>query len=96
MEFIIKNNFSQLAFGFLFGILITVLGAFLFTLYIDKGSFIVTVKFMYYHNSLGKLITLGALFNVALVYFLFKKDKDQIAKGVIVSLIAITLSTLFI
>ena len=91
-----KNNFSQLAFGFLFGILITVLGAFLFTLYLDKGSFIATVKFMYYHNSLGKLITLGALFNVALVYFLLKKDKDQIAKGVIVSLIAITLSTLFI
>lgn len=91
-----KNNTLEIIMGFVLGIVITILGAFLFTLYLNKGSFIATVKYMYYHNSLGKLITLGALFNVALVYFLFKKDKDQIAKGVIVSLIAITLSTLFI
>ena len=75
-----KNNTLEIIMGFVLGIVITILGAFLFTLYLNKGSFIATVKYMYYHNSLGKLITLGALFNVALVYIYLKKTKIKSLK----------------
>lgn len=47
------------------------------------------------NGNLGKLITLGALLNMAIVFLLFKKDKDLMAKGVILSIFILTIYTIF-
>ncbi|MFC4738796.1 hypothetical protein ACFO3U_02195 [Flavobacterium ponti] len=47
-------------------------------------------------GNLGKLITLGALLNIGIVYWLFKKNKDLMAKGVILSIFILTIYTVFV
>lgn len=89
-----SKSISQIAIGVVLGFIITLLGMFIFSLVIDKGSFFPTLKYLYYHEALGRTITMGALLNIVLVYFLFRKNKDEMVKGVIYSLVLITLITL--
>jgi hypothetical protein len=45
---------------------------------------------------LGKIITLGAILDLILFYVLLKFNKELMARGVVLALIALTLITLFV
>jgi hypothetical protein len=47
-------------------------------------------------SNLSKLLSLGAVLNILLVFYLFHKDKDEIAKGVVFSVILLFIITFFV
>lgn len=82
--------------GILIGLLVSFIGSFLFISVFTSMDFIDGFTQLKTQGSLGKLITLGALLNIGIVFLLFKKNKDIMAKGVILSIFILTIYTLFI
>lgn len=87
---------KDLFIGVLLGLLTSLIGTFLFITFFTSMDFVEGYINLKAQGSLGKLITLGALLNIGLVLLLFKKNKDQMAKGVILSLFILTIYTLFV
>jgi hypothetical protein len=81
--------------GVLIGLVTSFIGCVLFILLFTSMGFIEGFEYMKNQGSLGKLITLGALLNMGIVFLLFKKNKDVMAKGVILSIFILTIYTLF-
>ncbi|TEB40476.1 hypothetical protein D0809_30415, partial [Flavobacterium circumlabens] len=48
------------------------------------------------HGYLGKIITLGTILDLAVFAILLKKDKEFMARGVILAVIVLAISTMFI
>jgi hypothetical protein len=82
--------------GFLLGIIGAMLGVFLFITFITSYDFFEGITILKSQNSLGKLIALGAVINVALFFLLLKFQKDVMARGVVLATIALTIATLFV
>jgi len=82
--------------GVFIGLLVTFIGCFLFLELFTNVGFSKAFQHIKSDGNLGKVITLGALLNVAVVFFLFKKNKDMMAKGVILSIFILTIYTVFI
>lgn len=82
--------------GIFIGLFVTFIGCFLFLEFFTEVGFAAAFQYIKSDGNLGKVITLGALLNVAVVFFLFKKDKDMMAKGVILSILILTIYTIFI
>ncbi len=82
--------------GIFIGLATAFIGSFLFITLFTSMNFVEGFTNLKQQGSLGKLITLGALLNVAVVFFLFKKNKDMMAKGVIFSIFILTVYTIFI
>ncbi|MFT5753706.1 MAG: hypothetical protein ACI9FW_001579 [Flavobacterium sp.] len=81
--------------GVLIGLITSFIGCFLFITFFTSMDFVEGYTNLKAQGSLGKLITLGALLNMGIVFLLFKKNKDEIAKGVILSILILTIYTLF-
>lgn len=82
--------------GSILGLLVAFIGCYIFLeLFTDVG-FITAFQYLKLDGNLGKVITLGALLNVGLVFLLFKKNKDMMAKGVIFSIFILTIYTIFV
>ncbi|MBS7785871.1 hypothetical protein KIH23_01055 [Flavobacterium sp. CYK-55] len=89
-----KNK--DLMIGVLLALLTTFLGTFLFIkLFTDMG-YLTGMHLYKEQGMLGKILTLGAILNIILFYFLIKKDREEISQGVILGLIIITVVTLFL
>ena len=86
---------ADLFIGVLIGLATSFVGCFLFISLFTSMDFIEGYNHLKANGNVGKLITLGALFNIAIVFLLFKKNKDMIAKGVILSLFILTIYTIF-
>lgn len=82
--------------GFLLGIIGAILGVFLFITFFTSYDFLEGITILKSQNSVGKLIALGAVINVALFFLLLKFQKDVMARGVVLATIALTLATLFV
>ena len=82
--------------GVILGLLVTALGCFAYLEFFTSLGFTTAFKQLKMSGNLGKVITLGALLNVVVVLLLFKKNKDTMAKGVILSLFILTIYTLFV
>jgi hypothetical protein len=82
--------------GIFMGLLVSFIGCFLFLEFFTNVGFVKAFQYMKMDGNLGKVITLGALLNVGVVFLLFKKDKDMMAKGVIFSIFILTIYTLFV
>lgn len=82
--------------GIIIGLLVAFMGCFLFLEFFTNVGFVKAFQYMKMDGNLGKVITLGALLNVGVVFLLFKKDKDMMAKGVIFSIFILTIYTLFV
>ena len=82
--------------GFFIGLVVAFIGCFLFLEFFTNVGFVKAFQYMKMDGNLGKVITLGALLNVGVVFLLFKKDKDMMAKGVIFSIFILTIYTLFV
>ena len=82
--------------GFLLGIIGAMLGIFLFITFFTSYDFLEGITILKSKKSLGKLIALGAVINVALFFLLLKFQKDVMARGVVLATIALTIATLFV
>ena len=81
--------------GFLLGIIGAILGVFLFITFFTSYDFLEGISILKSQNSLGKLIALGAVINVALFFLLLKFQKDVMARGVVLGTISLRIATLF-
>lgn len=86
---------KDLFIGVLIGLITSFIGCFLFITFFTSMDFTEGYTNLKAQGSLGKLVTLGALLNIGIVLLLFKKNKDEMAKGVILSLFILTIYTLF-
>lgn len=89
-------NKIDLLYGFLIGIIATVLGSYLFLAMFTDYGFMEGIQIMKSRNQLGKIITLGAILNLAMFFILLKINKELMARGVILALIILTIITLFV
>lgn len=89
-------NKIELVYGFLIGIIATVLGSYLFLAMFTDYGFMEGIQIMKSRNQLGKIITLGAILNLAMFFILLKLNKELMARGVILALIILTIITLFV
>lgn len=72
------------------------IGSFVFIELVAGMDFIQGLQFYRAHQMLGKIITLGAILNLLLFFVLLKKNKEQMARGVVLGLIVLTVVTLVI
>jgi hypothetical protein len=86
----------DLIYGVLIGVVCCFLGSFLFVTLFTKYGFMEGVAAMREQDSLGKLITLGAVVDLIVFFVLLKYNKDLMARGVILSLILLSIFTLLI
>ncbi|HBK82037.1 MAG TPA: hypothetical protein DDZ41_00305 [Flavobacterium sp.] len=81
--------------GIIIGVLVALLGSFLYLEFVTGLGFKTAFEHTKATRNMGKVISLGALLNLFVVLFLFKKNKDTMAKGVIFSLFVLTIYSLF-
>lgn len=89
-------NKIDLVYGFFIGLLTAGLGSFIFIELATDYSFFEGILAMKLNGYLGKIITLGAILDLILFYVLLKFNKELMARGVVLALIALTLITLFV
>jgi len=81
--------------GFLIGILVCILGIFLFITFFTDFDFLSGVQSMKSEGKLGKLITLGAILDLIAFAILLKINKEMMARGVVLAVICIAIFTIF-
>lgn len=82
--------------GFLVGIFTSLLGSYLFIKFFtnfDISTGIQTIKEMGY---LGKIITIGTTLDLAVFLILLNRNKEMMARGVILAVIVLAVSTIII
>ena len=82
--------------GLVLGLIIGLLGTLVVILIMTKGNQSLSNGFQYMRNigSIGKVITLGAVPNLLLFFYLLKKNKEMMARGIILALFILTIVTL--
>jgi hypothetical protein len=89
-------NKKELLLGFLIGIATTLLGSYLFITFFTEFKFIAGIQIMKSQGNLGKLITLGSILTLIAFGILLKMNKEIMARGVVLAVIALAILTLFI
>ena len=91
---------TDLLIGTLIAIAATAVGVFLyigvFMVWLNHYTFEEGLRLTGMYGNMGKVITLGAILNIAIFFFLLKKNKDLMARGVVFGTILLALVTLFI
>jgi hypothetical protein len=82
--------------GFAFGILLALLGAYLFIIFITQYDFWEGYQLMKKQGNIGKLITLGAVPNLILFFILLKLQKEMMARGVVLASIIIAILSIIL
>jgi len=89
-------NKKDLLIGFAIGILASLLGMFLYITLIVHTDFITGIQSMKNEGHLGKIVTLGSILDLIAFGILLKMNKELMARGVVLAVIALTIATLFI
>lgn len=89
-------NKIDLLYGFIIGILLAMLGVFLFILIFTDYGFLYGIQIMQANNSVGKLITVGAILNLGMFFILLKVQKELMARGVLLATIILAIITIFV
>ncbi|MFY8111737.1 MAG: hypothetical protein ACOVKP_07000 [Flavobacterium sp.] len=87
-------NKIDVLYGFLIGLAASLLGSFLFMTFFTDYEFIEGVQILKSQGYLGKLITVGSLLDLAAFGILLKINKELMARGVVFSVIILTIITL--
>ena len=88
-------NKIDLLLGFVVGILASLIGCFLFITFFTDFDFLAGIQAMKSEGKLGKLITLGSILDLVAFGILLKMNKDIMARGVVLAVIVIAVTTLF-
>ncbi len=89
-------KYSHLFIGFLIGLLTAFLGAFLFLLFFSDLNLLFDFNFILQSGILGKVLKLGAVLNLIVFFLLLKFNKDDMARGIIITFVVLTLFAFFI
>jgi hypothetical protein len=87
---------TDLLIGVVIGIIAPLIGSFIFIEVFTPYSFGQGITVMSGQGVLGKVITLGAILNIAAFFVLLRFNKDMMGKGVILATILLTIFTLFL
>jgi hypothetical protein len=82
--------------GAFIGFIATLLGVYLFFKFFTTLGFQDGITDMRAKGLLGKVITLGAVVNLLIFFILLKLNKELMARGVVLSLIILTIITLLV
>ncbi|MES2575094.1 MAG: hypothetical protein V4572_09130 [Bacteroidota bacterium] len=88
-------NKIELLYGFVIGILASLIGSYIFVTWFTHFDFITGVSIMKSEGKLGKLITLGSILDLIAFAVLLRFNKELMARGVILAVIVIAFITLF-
>ena len=89
-------NKTEIAWGFLIGIIASALGSFLYITMILHFDFLSALPILKSEGKLGKIITLGSILDLIAFGILIKTNRELMARGVILAVIVLTLITLFV
>ena len=87
---------TDLIIGLLIGLLTAMLGSFLYLIIFTNFNLINDLQIIKQQGILGKVITLGTILNIVFFFILLQKKKEMMARGIVLSMIVLTLFTLFI
>ena len=89
-------NKKDLLLGFLIGFATTLLGSYIFITFFTEFKFIAGIQIMKSQGNLGKIITLGSILTLLAFGISLKMNKEMMARGVVLAVIALAILTLFI
>jgi hypothetical protein len=89
-------KYKDLVLGVLIGFCTAILGIIIFLKVFTFYDPFNDLELLKQQGILGKVVTLGAILNIIVFFILLKKGKDVMARGVIFSLILLTIITLFL
>ncbi|QSW90888.1 MULTISPECIES: hypothetical protein [Flavobacterium] len=89
-------NKKEFITGFLVGIFTALLGSYLFITFFTTFDFSTGIQTIKEHGYLGKVITIGTTLDLAVFLLLLNRDKEMMARGVILAVIVLAISTLII
>jgi len=87
---------KELLIGFVVGIFTSLLGSYLFITFFTNFDISTGIKTIKEHGYLGKVITIGTTLDLAVFLLLLKRDKEMMARGVILAVIVLAISTIII
>lgn len=87
---------TDLLIGLFIGIISALLGASLFLAFFTNYNLFRDFEAIRAEQILGKVITLGAILNIIIFFVLLKKNKELMARGVVLATILLAIGTLFI
>lgn len=89
-------NKLDLLIGIVLGFLASFIGSSLFIVLFTDFDFTTGLNTLRMQGSLGKLITLGSILDLILFAVLLKINKEMIARGVIIAVIILAVTTIFL
>jgi len=87
---------KEILVGFIIGIFTALLGSYLFITFFTTFDISSGFQILRKQGYLGKVITLGTLLDLAVFTILLKRNKEYMARGVILAVIVLAISTLVI
>ncbi|PBJ13161.1 hypothetical protein [Flavobacterium sp. ACN6] len=87
---------KEILIGFIIGIFTALLGSYLFVTFFTTFDISSGLHIIKQQGYLGKIITLGTLLDLAVFAILLKRNKELMARGVILAVIVLAISTLVI
>jgi hypothetical protein len=89
-------NKKDMLIGFIIGIFTSLLGSYLFITFFTKFDISTGFQTIREQGYLGKVITLGTILDLAVFLILLKRNQEMMARGVILAVIVLAISTLLI
>ena len=86
----------DLVYGFIIGIISTLVGTILFLLLFTDFHSINDITIIRQEGILGKVITLGAILNIFIFFILLKNNKELMARGVVLATIILAILTVIL
>ncbi|MDA6071126.1 hypothetical protein NJT12_16035 [Flavobacterium sp. AC] len=82
--------------GFIIGIFTALLGSYLFVAFFTKFDISTGIQTIKQQGYMGKVITIGTVLDLAVFGILLKRNEELMARGVVLAVIVLAISTLFI
>ncbi len=86
----------DLLFGFIIGLIISIFGTYIFVTLFTKFNLFSDYNLIISEGILGKLITLGTIFNVITFFVLLQFKKELMARGVVLATLILAIFTVFL
>lgn len=82
--------------GIFLGLITACIGSFLFIILATDYGFIEGIRILIKEGAFNKLVALGEILNLPLFFYLIKKDKLLMSRGIIFQALLATIFTLFL
>ncbi|WP_343696530.1 hypothetical protein [Flavobacterium sp.] len=90
------DNKKEILIGFLVGIFTSLLGSYLFITFFTKFDISTGIQALRQMGYIGKVITIGTVLDLAVFLLLLQRNKEMMARGVILAVIVLAISTIII